>query len=165
MEASSYETLSRRGPWPFTTHRTLRQRGVPDQELTWQSRHARKGLESGARLTRASGVELIENLLPPERRKAVLALTLREPDSERLRSSGCPRFDRKLAYRSVLEELVDDESSSVRAFALYHAAEIGIDVRPSAEGAPAGSPLDRLRERALDLIENLPDGPAEPVHV
>ena len=80
----------------------------------------------------------------------------------------------RAAYERLLEQIAFDRSNSLRAFALYHMAELGIELRTAAApieatpGAPgvvhaAQGRLGRMRERALHLIENLPGSTRVPV--
>jgi len=123
------------------------------------------GLESGRRESRASSVELIENLLEPRLARAVGGLIEDLPPDERLEAAGSDLAGARLGYAEVLGELADDGGTSLRGVALYHIAELGIDVTsreierldPSREGVVA-----RMRARALRLIENLPEGAGLP---
>ncbi len=126
------------------------------------------GLESGMGTVRASSEELLEHLLPVDQRRAVLALVSQDSAPARLRASGSPHAERKLSYARLLDELTADESKGLRAFALYHAAELDLEPRPAARGAAtvesvdATGPIARLRERALGLIQQLPEASARP---
>ena len=129
------------------------------------------GLESDARTSRASGLELLENVLPPDQRRAVLALISHEPPARRWVASGSRRAEAPLSYARLLEQLARDESTALNAFALYHMAELRLELRPEAEAILTAQdvegdwaqarqgPFAKLRERALELIENLPGSP------
>ncbi len=62
-------------------------------------------------------------------------------------------------YGAAVHTLADDSSEAVRAFAMYHAGEIDLgadSIGPPVE-APAGRPAASLRDRALGIIERLPE--------
>ena len=65
----------------------------------------------------------------------------------------------KLEYADFVRTLANDKSSSVRAFAMYHAGEIDIELSspPDPDAAPRASTKASLRDIALDMIEQLPD--------
>jgi ATP/ADP translocase len=121
------------------------------------------GLESGRRESRASSIELIENLLEPRLALAVGGLIEDLPAADRLRAAGSDLAGQQLGYAAVLGELADDSGKTLRGVALYHIAELGIDVAsreiedldPSRAGMVA-----RVRARALRLIEHVPESAA-----
>jgi HEAT repeat protein len=123
------------------------------------------GLESGRRENRASSVELIENLLEPELAASVGGLIEELPPAGRLRAAGSDLAEQDLGYAEVLGELADDAGISLRGVALYHIAEIGIDVtsREIEELDPSrAGVIARMRARALRLIEHVPESAALP---
>lgn len=116
------------------------------------------GLQSDHAATRASSLELLENVLAGERRRAVVGLVSRGDPLERLREARAELADTLPGYPQALQALaLQDRSDSLRAFALYHASELAL----SLEGAAAHEVEEReripLKQRALGLIEHLPD--------
>jgi AAA family ATP:ADP antiporter len=121
------------------------------------------GLESGRRESRASSIELIENLLEPRLAVAVGGLIENLPAADRLRATGSDLAGQPLGYAAALGELADDSGTTLRGVALYHIAELGIDVAARAiddlDPSRAGM-VARMRARALRLIENVPESTA-----
>jgi hypothetical protein len=109
---------------------------------------------------RASATELLETLLSHDLGREILALaaTDRRP-VERLRRAGSPLADRRLDYAEAVAGLVEDPSEGVRAFAMYHAAELPTRVRDEdrTRREPARARAASLRKRALEIIEGLPE--------
>lgn len=120
------------------------------------------GLESGRRESRSSSIELIENLLEARLARAVGGLIADAPPEQRLREAGSALAGLDLGYPEALGELADDSGKTLRGVALYHIAELGIDVASRAvqelEPDRAGV-VARMRERALRLIEHVPERP------
>ncbi len=116
------------------------------------------GLRSRRAAHRASGIELLENLLAPELRRATLGLVSQDASMERLRAADPDRFDARMEYGVAVRTLAQDASEAVRAFAMYHAGEIDLeDSEVLAPDAAADRTDASLRDRAIGIIEHLPD--------
>jgi len=119
-----------------------------------------RGIRSDRPLERASGTELLEHLLPRETSATLLGILMPGSPIERLRAAGSPLASKRIDYLRAVEELARDTSQAVRAFALYHAGEIeferALDEKDSRSRDGKGR-LPSLRERALEIIEGLPD--------
>jgi AAA family ATP:ADP antiporter len=117
------------------------------------------GLESGDEKAQSSSRELLEGTLPPRLGEALLALIDDLPAAKRLAAGDSYYAPADLGYEELLAVLADEPSETLRCVAAYHAAEIGVrDLRPSTR--PAGEEeigvLDRLRQRAEEMAEDLP---------
>jgi hypothetical protein len=122
-------------------------------------RTIRSGIRSRRATKRASGIELLENLLEPELRRATIALvSLAEPQAC-LRAADPDRFDSSTEYRLVVEDLANDASEAVRAFAMYHAAELEPEDESMSTQTGAELRGESMRERAIGIIERLPEAP------
>jgi hypothetical protein len=83
-------------------------------------------LHSEEAATRGAARELLEQLLPPRWRDAVLALTDDGSDEDRL-ASGQPFYVAEpIEYDQLLLEMASHPSDAVAALASYHAVELGI---------------------------------------
>lgn len=96
----------------------------------------REGLDSGNVEARASSIELIENIIAPPLRGAIVGLIDDVDDSERLTHSR-PYHSAKfqLDYEELLRQIVNDNSDiAIRAIAVYHIGELGVAaLRPELE--------------------------------
>ncbi|MDB4945362.1 MAG: lyase domain protein repeat-containing protein [Labilithrix sp.] len=130
-----------------------------------------RGLRSKNLKSRASSLELLENLVQEPLRARVLALVgepvavtdLERPPRVSLRPSQ--ELLMPLTYAEAILEIVARSSSTMRTLAEYRAAELGLDlsgiVRRAPE-APAPSPLaSSLGGRLLDKVTDMltPDEP------
>jgi ATP:ADP antiporter, AAA family len=112
---------------------------------------------------RASSRELLENLIEPPLRGALLALVDDAPDAERLRR-GAPLYTpRPLDYESLLALILEQPGESLRCIAAYHVGELGLTaLRPRLEklkpSPETGFFLARVVERALDLLSRSEGG-------
>ena len=115
-----------------------------------------RGLASSNPKVRAGGRELLESLLVPPVREAVLALVDDAPDEERLRRAAPFYTSPPLHYESLLGLLLDQKSESLRCVAAYHVGELGLtSLRPRLESLrpeETGFFLARVVERALALL-------------
>jgi AAA family ATP:ADP antiporter len=108
-----------------------------------------RGLRSKDPKTRASSLELIENLVESPYRERVLALA---EDAPRRRSS--------LGYEDALHEIATGSGVTMRTLAEYRAAELGI-VLPETGARPSQPPSTesigrRLIERAREALKSEP---------
>lgn len=121
-----------------------------------------EGLQGDDRTGRASALELVETLLPDSVSRAMLGLAIRDSSAAQVAVAGGRRKKHGIDYGEALRELLGDESTSVRAVALYHAGEIGlqldrIDLQKSrSEEEGDRGRVDRsLQERALATLRDL----------
>jgi AAA family ATP:ADP antiporter len=124
----------------------------------------RSGLRSALPTDRASAMELIETLLSREVGSAILGLVMAGSADALLAVADPVRKGRHLDYGSVVRALLQDESHSVRAVALYHAGEVGIELdsetvrEADSDGDPDRGPSDlTLQERGLAILRELSD--------
>jgi hypothetical protein len=121
-------------------------------------RTIQSGLRSHRATNRASGVELLENLLAPEIRRATIGLVSQGAPMGRLRAADPDRFDATMEYGVAVRTLAQDASEAVSAFAMYHAAEIGLEHSDVLATDAAANRTDAsLRDRAIGIIERLPE--------
>jgi AAA family ATP:ADP antiporter len=122
-----------------------------------------RGLRSKKPKTRASSLELLENLIRPPLRTRVLDLVgdgAAPPSSETMLPT----------YEAVLAEIYTRASSTMRTLAEYRAVELGLDL-PSItgiklEGTPTIESLGkRLVDRARDLLTTEPAPLSNPTGV
>lgn len=105
-----------------------------------------RGLHSDKPKTRASSLELVENLVRPPLRGRVLALVGdRDPRSE------------VASYEATLREILMEGSTTMRTLAEYRAVELGLDIEEITGRAPRQIPDEdsfgkRLASRARDLV-------------
>ena len=99
-------------------------------------RDIHRGLRSRDPRARASGRELLENLLRPPLRGPILAIVGEEKDAVRLAGAGELYAARPLGYEAVLERVLDEGGEALRCIAVYHIGELG---------------LVRLRPRLVEL--------------
>ena len=115
-----------------------------------------RGLSSTNAKVRAGGRELLESLLVPPVREAVLALVDDAPDEERLRRAAPFYTAPRLSYEALLGLIIDQRSESLRCVAVYHVGELGLtSLRPRLESLrpeDTGFFLARVVERALALL-------------
>ena len=121
-------------------------------------RTIQSGLRSRRATNRASGIELLENLLAPKLRRPTIGLVSPDAPLGRLRAADPDRFDARMEYGVAVRTLAQDASEAVRAFALYHAGEINLeDSDVLAPDAAADRTEVSLRDRAIGIIERLPE--------
>jgi AAA family ATP:ADP antiporter len=116
-----------------------------------------RGLHNSNPRVRASSRELLENLLEPPLRDAVLALVDEEaPVRERLAAGAPYHSPAPIAYEALLTALLEQRGESLRCIAAYHVGELGLQsfrgqlerIRPQATFFVA-----RAIERALGLLD------------
>jgi ATP/ADP translocase/HEAT repeat protein len=115
-----------------------------------------RGLRSGSAKVRAGSRELLENLLEPPLREAILALVDEVPDAARLAQAAPFYVPETLAYEPLLFKLLDQEGETVRCIAAYHVGELGLTAFRerllSFQQVPTGLFVQRVIERALALL-------------
>lgn len=134
-------------------------------------RNIQSGLEHPTATSRASSQELLENLLPPAVATAIVGLTGDGQPETQLATASPNRAHRRISYGQLLQMLLDDDSDSIRALALYHSGEICTECDPGdipdsllaadVNFEPNGS---SLRDRAAALLRELTEirGSGEP---
>ena len=121
-----------------------------------------RGLRSADARARASSRELLENLLEPPLRAAVLAIVDEAPDASRLaRSEGF--YERAaLDHDGVLALMLEEGGESLRCLAVYHVGELRlVALRPRLErlrGEGASFFLSRVVERTLGSLADGHEG-------
>jgi len=122
-----------------------------------------RGVRGEDRGARASSIELLENLLEPPLRSAVVGLVDDVPDMDRLAAAGSYHAPQKLDYLGLLERLLASESHALQEAAAFHIGELEMlslrsaledvarDRRPAAPEAPRSDVL-----RTLELLEPQP---------
>ncbi|MFT7581315.1 MAG: AAA family ATP:ADP antiporter [Myxococcota bacterium] len=83
-----------------------------------------RGLKSGDRDLTASSLELLENLLKPPLRGAVVGLVDALSDPERLPLAGPYSEPLSLDYNGLIEDLLSNRSRSLKGVAIYHIGEL-----------------------------------------
>ena len=120
-----------------------------------------RGLRSSSAKVRASSRELLENLVRPPLRDAILAAVDEVPDRARLPRAGAIYRATTMSYDDLLARLIEEPGETVRCLAVYHVGELGLAaLRPRLEAvrAESGAGLFLLRvvERALNLLRSAP---------
>ena len=108
---------------------------------------------------RASSRELLEALVRPPLRGALLTLVDRSAAPGAAEQAGHYHTPRPLLGSALLESMLEANSGTLRAIAAYHAAELGLQqLRPRLEALRTeGSPeLREVVERALRMLEPPP---------
>jgi ATP:ADP antiporter, AAA family len=115
-----------------------------------------RGLASQDPKVQASSRELLEALLLPPQREAVLALVNDVPDRVRLTQAEAFYRARDTGYEELLASLLDEPGETLRCIAAYHVAELGLQTfRPRLEAArtkETGLFVSRVLERALRML-------------
>jgi hypothetical protein len=127
-------------------------------------RQIHRGLRNMNPKVRAGSRELLENLLRPPLRNAVLALVDDTPAEARLPMAADYYRPPTLDYDGLLATLLDEGSETVRCITAYHVGELGLTaLRGRLEAFDArktGLFFSRVIERALRLL----DTPRDLVH-
>jgi len=104
-----------------------------------------RGLRSRKPKTRASSLELVENLVPAPYRARVVALV-----GEAAVEGPAPAYERTLA------EMLEKGGSTMRTIAEYRAMELGLDVATITGRRPSQAPaIDSLGKRFVDRARDL----------
>lgn len=120
-----------------------------------------RGLRHGNAKVRAGSRELLENLVRPPLREAVLAMVDEAPDEQRLARAAPVYRTASLGYDELLARLIEEPGETVRCLAVFHVGELGLAaLRPRLEAVRAeegaGLFLLRVVERALVLLRSAP---------
>jgi ATP:ADP antiporter, AAA family len=83
-----------------------------------------RGLTSSRKDARATSVELIENILRPPLRQAVLGLIDDLPDNARLESAGEYHTPQRFDYDGVLQNMLASTSESIQDLTVFHIGEL-----------------------------------------
>ena len=116
-----------------------------------------RGLDSERAVERASSHELIEAVLQPPLRDALLGFVDHLPDAERLRRGAAYYAPRRWAYEEVLSAFLERGSLGLRCISMYHVGELGLGAfRPRLEALlEVGPEVQRqVVRRALELMEH-----------
>ncbi len=123
----------------------------PREDFDWISR----GFRSENAVLRSSAEELLESVLEPSERDAVLALIGGSGSGDRF-EAGLPYYAfRPLTLEQLLDALLQARSGTVRCLAAYHAAELGLQqFRPKLEAlrSTAPSELAEVVDHALLML-------------
>ena len=115
-----------------------------------------RGLRNQDPKVRAGSRELLENLIVPPLRAAVVALVDDAPDAERLARTQPFYTAQPLDYETLLGLILEQSSESLRCIAAYHVAELGLtrlrDRLEAFRSPEVGFFLSRVVERALSLL-------------
>jgi ATP/ADP translocase/HEAT repeat protein len=121
-----------------------------------------RGLRNTSPKVRSGSRELLEALLEPPLRGAVLALVDDVPDAERLVQARPYLRIEPVSYEGLLGTLLEQPSETVRSIAAYHIGELGLQsLRGRLEGfdpRETGFFVSRVIERALRLLSRPSDG-------
>ena len=125
-------------------------------------RQIHRGLRNTNPKVRSGSRELLENLLDPPLREAVLALVDEAPAELRLAQAMAYYRAPLLDYESVLVALLEQSSESVQSLAAYHVGELGLTSLKGRlediELRRTGFFVSRVIERALRLLAGPPEG-------
>jgi AAA family ATP:ADP antiporter len=119
-----------------------------------------RGLSNGRADVRSSSRELVESFLDPRMRDSVLGLIDDVPDVDRLLASGVFHRPAKLTYESLLLQLIDSDSDSIRSLSVYHIGELGLSkLRPQIEAldVAAESTLATVIRQAIAILSQGPE--------
>jgi HEAT repeat protein len=118
-------------------------------------------LSPDARL-RASSRELLEGVLRPPLREAVLSVVDAAPWPERAAVAGAHYQPLASSYEDLLSRLLSSPSETVRSLAAHHVAELGLTrLRPALEARRSQETalfVGRVLEKALRLLDRPPQG-------
>jgi HEAT repeat protein len=114
-----------------------------------------RGLRSTQPKVRANSRELLENLLRPPLRAAILALVDESPVSASFATTGYYTPE-ALDYEQLLAALIEEPNETIRSIAAFHIGELGlVRLRPRLEAldpAHTGFFVARVVERAVALL-------------
>lgn len=106
-------------------------------------------------MLRSSAEELLESVVQPAERDALLALIGQFDSGDRFQA-GLPYYEfHSLTLEQLLDQLLQASSGTVRCLAAYHAAELGLQqFRPKLEAIRADAPpeLAEVVDHALLML-------------
>ena len=127
----------------------LRHRGEDFEKIYRGAKSARAKVRAGSR-------ELLENLVEPPLREAIVALVDDVPDASRIAQAASFYVPEALGYEPLLFKLLDQEGETVRCIAAHHVGELGLvafrERLESFQQVPTGLFVQRVIERSLALL-------------
>jgi ATP/ADP translocase/HEAT repeat protein len=121
-----------------------------------------RGLRNSNQRVRASSRELLENVIGPPLRDAVLALVDPVPGVDRLAAGASYYRASRLEYEALLGALLEQPGETLRCLAAFHVGELGlVTLRPRLEALrdqETGLYVFRVLERTLALLTPPPGG-------
>ena len=123
----------------------------PREDFDWISR----GFRSDSAMLRSSAEELLESVVQPAERDALLALIGQSDSDDRFRAGLAYYAFHPLTLEQLLDQLLQASSGTVRCLAAYHAAELGLQqFRPKLEAIRADAPpeLAEVVDHALLML-------------
>lgn len=134
--------------------RVFRLLGLQERGEDWKRMH--RGLGNTNPRVRASSRELLEHLVRPPLRGAVLALVDDGSGGDRLAQAEAYWRPQPLGYEELLGLLLEQPSETVRCIAAYHVGELGLSAlrsRLESHAPQEGFFAARVMERALGMLE------------
>jgi hypothetical protein len=123
-----------------------------------------RGLRSPDRRVQASSLELLENILQPPLKAAVLALVTGSALPPAARREAIAPFYRPepLDYETLLTRLIEQPGETLRSLAVFHVGELGLrDLRDRIAGLRSQETslfVGQMYERTLKALGGLPEG-------
>jgi AAA family ATP:ADP antiporter len=121
-----------------------------------------RGLRNDNAKVRSDSRELLENLLDPPLREAVLALVDDAPAEQRLARAQAYYRASSLDYEAVMGRLLEQPGETLQSLAAYHVGELGLTtLRGRLEAIDlrrTGPSVSRVIERALRLLADPREG-------
>jgi HEAT repeat protein len=121
-----------------------------------------RGLRNDNAKVRSDSRELLENLLDPPLRDAVLALVDNVPAARRLAGAHAYYRAPALDYEAVIGALLAQPGETLQSLAAYHVGELGLTTLQGRLEAidlrQTGPSVSRVIERALRLLAEPPEG-------
>ena len=109
----------------------------------------REGLSSGDADARVSAIELIENVVEPPLRGAIVGLCEDADGVVRMTQAGPYHVEQRLDYEALLLQLINESASvAIRALAIHHAGEL----RLKGLGAALEAVVARCRDDATATV-------------
>ena len=116
-----------------------------------------RGLRNRQAKIRSTSQELLEELLVPPLRGAVIGLIDEAPAVERLRQGAGYYRSEHLTYKAVLGKLLEDPGESLRSLAISHIGELGLhefSPKLKAMRPASGGLLNAVIRTAVDALSN-----------
>lgn len=135
--------------------RLFRLLGLLYRNENFESIH--RGINSPNARLKSSSRELLEAVLRPPLREAVLNVIDAAPWPERAAIAAAHYQPRARGYEDLLQHLIDSPSETVRSFAAHHVAELGLTrLRPALEARRSQETalfVGRVLEKSLLLLD------------